>query len=55
MKRIFRITVGLPLCPIPMFLATWVWLFTTTEATWTESVGYYTWCLASGDWDKLPE
>jgi hypothetical protein len=55
MKRILRIMVGLPLSPFPMFLATWVWLFTTTEETWTESVGYYTWCLASGDWDKLPE
>ena len=55
MKRILRIIVGFPLCPFPMFLGTWIWLFTTTERTWTESVGYYTWCLASGDWDKLPE
>lgn len=55
MKRILRIIVGLPLCPIPMFLSTWIWLFTDTQENWLESVGYFTWCLAIGDWDKLPE
>ena len=55
MKRLLRIIVGFPLCPFPMFLATWIWLFTSKEETWVESVGYYTWCLASGDWDKLPD
>jgi hypothetical protein len=55
MKRILRIIVGLPLCPLPMFLGTWAWLFTDTRETWMESVGYLTWCLAIGDWDKLPE
>lgn len=55
LKRVLRIMVGLPLSPIPMIVFTWVWLFTTTEETWVEGVGYYTWLLASGDWDKLPK
>jgi hypothetical protein len=55
MKRILRISIGLTLFPAPMFLATWVWLFETTEESWLESVGLYTWYLASGDWDKLPD
>lgn len=55
MKRILRIMIGLPLCVFPMFLATWAWLFTTTDESWLSTVGYDTWCLASGDWDKLPE
>jgi len=55
MKRLLRIMIGLPLCPVPMFLATWIWLFSHTKDSWIESVGYLTWNLASGDWDKLPE
>jgi urea transporter len=55
MKRILRIMIGLPLFPIPMVLATYIWLFSNDDTTWKESVGYFTWCLASGDWDKLPE
>jgi hypothetical protein len=55
MKRILRIMIGLPLFPIPMGLATYIWLFTNDDTTWKESVGYFTWCLASGDWDKLPD
>ena len=55
MKRILRIIVGLPLCPFFMFVGTWVWLFTDTQETWIESIGYFTWCLAIGDWDKLPK
>jgi hypothetical protein len=55
MKRILRIIIGLPLSTALMFLATWVWLWETTEESWMESVGLYTWYLASGDWDKLPD
>jgi hypothetical protein len=55
MKKIIRIMVGLPLCPIPMTLATWIWLFSDDNISWKESVGYYTWCIASGNWSKLPE
>lgn len=55
LKRILRIIVGAPLSPFPMFLGTWVWLFSDGDESWGESVGYPTWCLASGDWDKLPE
>jgi hypothetical protein len=55
MKRILRIMIGFPLFPIPMVLLTYIWLFTNDDTTWKESVGYFTWYLASGDWDKLPE
>jgi hypothetical protein len=55
MKRILRIIIGFPLFPIPMVLSTYIWLFTNDDTTWKESVGYFTWYLASGDWDKLPE
>ncbi len=54
MKRILRILVGLPLCPVLMFLATYIWLFTEGE-TWFETVGRHVWHLATGDWNKLPE
>ena len=54
MKRLLRIMIGLPLSPIPMFLGTWIWLW-TNNMPWVDAVGYFTWHLASGDWDKLPE
>lgn len=38
-----------------MFLATWIWLFDDDNGTWFELVGKYTWHLASGQWEKLPE
>ena len=53
MKRLLRIMIGLPLSPIPMFLGTWIWLWTNSKS-WKDTVGYFTWQLASGDWDKLP-
>ena len=42
-----------------MFLGTWIWLW-TNNMPWKDTVGYFTWHLASGDWDtidwdKLPE
>jgi len=55
MKRILRILVGLPLCWVPMFLSTWVWLFQDGDEGWIDSVGSMTWYLASGQWDKLPD
>jgi hypothetical protein len=55
MKRILRILIGLPLCPAPLFVATWVWLFDDSGESWHDTVGVYTWYLASGQWDKLPE
>jgi hypothetical protein len=54
MKRLLRIMIGLPLSPFPMFLGTWIWLWTSNKS-WKDTVGYFTWQLASGDWDKLPE
>ena len=54
MKRILRILVGLPLSPLPMLLATWVWLF-EEGISWWEAVGENTWNLASGQWDKLSD
>lgn len=55
MKRILRILFGLPLCPFPMLLGTYVWMWSDDGETWSESVGAITWYLASGQWDKLPE
>ena len=55
MKQLLRILFGLPLCPVPMVLATWVWMWSSDKETWLESVGTMTWYLASGQWDKLPE
>lgn len=54
-KRFLRILVGLPLCPFPMFLATWIWLFEDEGEGWVESIGSMTWYLASGQWNKLPD
>jgi hypothetical protein len=54
MKRILRIMVGLLISPFVMILSTYLWLF-SDEETWVGSVGKFTWYLASGDWDKLPE
>ena len=54
MKRLLRIIIGLLLSPFPMFLGTWIWLW-TNNISWVDTVGYFTWQLASGDWDKLPE
>jgi hypothetical protein len=54
MKRLLRIMIGLPLSPFTMFLGTWIWLW-TNNISWVDTVCYFTWKLASGDWDKLPE
>ena len=54
MKQIIRMIIGIPLCVVPMFLATFIWLF-DDKITWKESVGKYTWLIASGDWSKLPD
>lgn len=45
--------IGLPLFPILMILATYFWWFEDDDTTWKESVGYFTWYIASGNWDKL--
>ena len=55
MKRLLRIIFGLPLCPFPMVLATWVWLWEDGNEGWLESVGAMTWWLASGQWERLPD
>lgn len=55
MKQALRIIIGLPLSPIPMALATYIWLWDNNKTTWKESVGKYGWYLASGQLDKLPE
>ena len=53
MKRILRIMIGLPASPILMMLATYIWLWEDDDTTWKESIGYFTWYIASGNWDKL--
>ena len=55
MKRLLRILIGSSLVIIPMFLSTWVWLFESCEESWLEGPGLYSWWLASGQWDKLPD
>lgn len=54
MKRILRILFGLPLCPFPMIIGSWMWLW-ERDMSWIEEVGMTTWWLASGQWDKLPD
>ena len=55
-KRLIRILFGVSICLIPMLLATYIWLFHDDDGeTWVNTVGKYTWYLASGQWDKLPE
>lgn len=54
MKRLLRILFGLTLCPIPMLLGTYIWMWSDGKS-WQESVGVFTWYLASGQWNKLPE
>lgn len=55
MKQFLRILFGLPLCPFPMLLATYAWMWSDDEEGWMESIGLMTWHLASGQWEKLPD
>jgi hypothetical protein len=54
MKRLLRILFGLPLCPFPLTIGTWIWLW-ERDAKWSETVGQLTWWIASGQWDKLDD
>jgi hypothetical protein len=58
MKRIIRIIIGSSLVIVPCFVASWIWLFTssdTPENSWYNLVGKFCWYLMSGQWEKLPE
>lgn len=55
MKRLLRILFGLPLCPLPMILGTYIWLWDDSGETWLQGPGQLTWWIASGQWDKLPD
>jgi hypothetical protein len=55
MKRLLRILFGLPLCPLPMLLGTWVWMWTDDDESWLQGPGQLTWYIASGQWDKLED
>ena len=54
MKRILRILIGTSLVIFPMFLATWIWLF-SNEESWVDTVGKHCLHLAIGKWELLPE
>jgi len=54
MKRIIRIPFGIVLCPFPLLIGTWMWLW-GDEDNWLEEVGLTTWWIASGQWNKLPD
>lgn len=54
MKRLLRILFGLPMCPLPLFLGTYIWMWDDSE-NWWDAVGSAVWYLASGQWDKLPD
>lgn len=55
MKRCIRIVFGSLLCPIPMLLATYVWMWDETHDSWMDGVGLFAWYFASGQWEKLPD
>jgi hypothetical protein len=53
-KKFIRILIGLPLSFILIGVSTWIWFF-SDQGNWIQDVAKPAWCLASGNWDKLPK
>ncbi len=53
MKIFCRIILGLLFFPLPLFLGTWIWLFTIGKESWSENVGKLVWQFISGQWDNF--